>query len=1047
MEISSCQDANLEETPSCGFQPVLIFITTGMIVAMGATCIGASVSSCDSAMADRHDASTAAIDGAFDVGNENSYHLASQLVNSTMSAVLEKMESGFSSAGLTFLQLNDIFRILTPKSDGTYNIEEVNNLLISHLAAIPRLHEITALTEAALIQSGPYPFSVYVTFLDLVRGGFTALIGNSTILLYGEAKLSGEFIRGPCEMRDGPIPYANNTGFVQKPYGECEYTQISKEDMMKGAGNLAAIPVGLEFWGSLRSIAGIVSLPMRFALAEGLVIDLGMRTSTLTKFFEKDVQSMLPEGGKSYCIQSDLFNNIGITVAVSNGSFLAEVNGLKTTANITSEDISDDDIRESARWIFTQGWANVSDTNMREVEINGNLQWVKVSSYRRATLHLFLVIVVPRESVLGSLERAVIKTKTIIADKEHVTNQDLKKSRTNVVVATILFGLLLIAASVIISRLIVGPLRSLETKMAEVAKMNLEASVHEKFSILTEVKRMEMSFLTMVTRLREYRSYMPEGCLVDQDELIDDEAAGVEAPQGKVAVVFTDIQGSTALWESCPTTMGKALKIHNEIMRKNICENDGYEVKTIGDAFMVVFESPVKAVNFCLGTQKDLVAAEWPSEVLQVPSCKPTKNGDNHLWNGFRVRMGINYGDTESELNPVASRHDYFGSTVNTAARTEAAGIGGTVGITQSTKDSIDMASCGDPFLIPQGAFDLKGVKGMTELFMLVPASLAGRSTLSFRGVKEVVKHSSILSIGAARLKAGHSVSMTQHHMRSTIATVATVRINISGMSSRDVTYYSHSTVQAVDEAIERTGGLMMYVCGSTTVLSWNSGKPCSQHATSASRFVSLFNREADVKCLQGNLLSIGICTGGILEGHVGTDRRKFTTIIGWPVMLSDYAADAGLIATQALALVVEADFPGLACDPGHRTQVRRIAQWTTSGKPPVVNVYELRSNSNEDKWGFSELEELDNSNTDTNSWDVGKNAMNELIENRNPQLLQRLLSEYPNQTVYQYALQCFSNTKSVPSKPAVGAVCVLSFSLKGKLYKKKKKTDERSTH
>ena len=78
-----------------------------------------------------------------------------------------------------------------------------------------------------------------------------------------------------------------------------------------------------------------------------------------------------------------------------------------------------------------------------------------------------------------------------------------------------------------------------------------------------------------------------------------------------VAIAFTDIQSSTALWAECPAEMSAALDLHNTIIRQCIAAHKGYEVKTIGDSFMVAFTSPSDAACFSIAVQQDLFAADW----------------------------------------------------------------------------------------------------------------------------------------------------------------------------------------------------------------------------------------------------------------------------------------------------------------------------------------------------------------------------------------------------------------------------------------------------
>ncbi|KAL1918835.1 uncharacterized protein VTP21DRAFT_2857 [Calcarisporiella thermophila] len=96
----------------------------------------------------------------------------------------------------------------------------------------------------------------------------------------------------------------------------------------------------------------------------------------------------------------------------------------------------------------------------------------------------------------------------------------------------------------------------------------------------------------------------------------------VEPPVGEVALVFTDIKSSTALWDAVPTAMRSAIKEHNAIMRRQLDAMGGYEVRTEGDAFMVSFPSVTAAMLFCFTVQLELLRADWPVEILETEECR-----------------------------------------------------------------------------------------------------------------------------------------------------------------------------------------------------------------------------------------------------------------------------------------------------------------------------------------------------------------------------------------------------------------------------------------
>ena len=63
----------------------------------------------------------------------------------------------------------------------------------------------------------------------------------------------------------------------------------------------------------------------------------------------------------------------------------------------------------------------------------------------------------------------------------------------------------------------------------------------------------------------------------------------VELPSGTVTFLFTDLEGSTRLWEEQPDAMQRALARHDELMRDAIVTHAGHVVKTTGDGFHAVF--------------------------------------------------------------------------------------------------------------------------------------------------------------------------------------------------------------------------------------------------------------------------------------------------------------------------------------------------------------------------------------------------------------------------------------------------------------------------
>ena len=127
----------------------------------------------------------------------------------------------------------------------------------------------------------------------------------------------------------------------------------------------------------------------------------------------------------------------------------------------------------------------------------------------------------------------------------------------------------------------------------------------------------------------------------------------LQPPSGTVTFLFTDIEGSTKLWESSPDAMREALALHDEIVRASIEANGGTVFKTIGDAFCAAFHTATEAVAAALDAQLSLFAQPW---------------GDAPP---LHARIALHSGAAD------ARDGDYFGQPVNRVARLLAAGHGG----------------------------------------------------------------------------------------------------------------------------------------------------------------------------------------------------------------------------------------------------------------------------------------------------------------------------------------------------------------------------------
>ena len=139
----------------------------------------------------------------------------------------------------------------------------------------------------------------------------------------------------------------------------------------------------------------------------------------------------------------------------------------------------------------------------------------------------------------------------------------------------------------------------------------------------------------------------------------------------------------------------------------------------MGDAFMVAFPTVGGALAFMERVQATFLELDWPDDLLEAPSCLVELGPDGDvMWRGLRVRMGAHVGPADVEYQPHLRRVDYFGPTVNCAARVQSRAHGGQCLISGRLAESADPAL--HPRLRPLGTCDLKGIRDPVAVFEFV---------------------------------------------------------------------------------------------------------------------------------------------------------------------------------------------------------------------------------------------------------------------------------------------------------------------------------------
>jgi class 3 adenylate cyclase len=163
-----------------------------------------------------------------------------------------------------------------------------------------------------------------------------------------------------------------------------------------------------------------------------------------------------------------------------------------------------------------------------------------------------------------------------------------------------------------------------------------------------------------VVSLQAFRDMFPEATL----------RPGDEAAVGQIALLFSDLRGSTALYERVGDSMAyNIVRDHFAFLAAIVRDHDGAVVKTIGDAVMASFGDPADAVRAALAMQRRIVEFNEAHE--------------NHR--DLSIKLGVHSGS--SIMVSLNERLDYFGTTVNMAARLQGQSEGEDIVLSRAVAD------------------------------------------------------------------------------------------------------------------------------------------------------------------------------------------------------------------------------------------------------------------------------------------------------------------------------------------------------------------------
>jgi predicted ATPase/class 3 adenylate cyclase len=173
---------------------------------------------------------------------------------------------------------------------------------------------------------------------------------------------------------------------------------------------------------------------------------------------------------------------------------------------------------------------------------------------------------------------------------------------------------------------------------------------------------------------------------------------------GTLTFLFTDVEGSSALWEQHEATMRAVAARHDALLDTLIAKHSGTRVRERGegDSLFAVFVDPTQAVAAALAMTHAVLAEPWPEETP------------------LRVRMGLHTGSAQLRAG------DYYGPVVNRCARLRGLGHGGQVLLSAATAALVRAALPAGASLRPLGAHPLRGLSTPEEVYQLCHPDLPG---------------------------------------------------------------------------------------------------------------------------------------------------------------------------------------------------------------------------------------------------------------------------------------------------------------------------------
>eukprot|EP00659_Diplonema_papillatum_P010180 gene10180-15657_t len=362
-----------------------------------------------------------------------------------------------------------------------------------------------------------------------------------------------------------------------------------------------------------------------------------------------------------------------------------------------------------------------------------------------------------------------------------------------------------------------------------------------------------------------------------------------------------------------------------------------------------------------------------PHDMAHAPGIDLPQCASGGCWKGLRVRVGIQHGDVQVQLNEATNRLDYAGPAVAVAARLKNACMPGAVALSEESWNAVSASNRLPTVAVSAGVVELKGAAAV-DVMLLYPASLSQRFSsgendggehTAFKSVTISSRPKASLGadlVGSGRPRSSRSSRSDKRSERPVRleriaqATVALVEVKPRiCVEAAGLQFAMDDILTRTITAAARSDGTVFALLGGCVAVGWNTQVRSATHVESSFRFMNLLHKDLSARPTQC-AAHIGACTSSVFMGPVGGAGQSFLTVFGEGVRLSSHvAAAAARLEVSALYCPC---LPVFESDPQLKLRTRPVEKWEVGSSHlevcELVTLYQVRLQSLDESKRFA---------------------------------------------------------------------------------------------